>query len=336
MLIKIVRVNDVMIFLLANLGKRCPDIQQLGFMIMPIKISEKNLLSITDKKIFDQYLAIKTHELSLYNFANIYIWNSLFEIFWYLIEDCLCVFFNNSAGCFMYLSPLGLSLKERVISQCLGIMDEYNSNPKLSRIENIEEQEIGFYQSLGLVISPKDADYVYRRLKIAELKGNSYKSKRADCNYFMNNYSFAYKPYSEDLFAESIALLKNWMENRKKNNSDQLYQYMLEDMFSVQVNALKNYSELGLVGRVVLVDGRVAAYTFGYELNPDTFCIMFEVIDYQFKGISQFIFREFAQEMQSYLYVNTMDDSGLENLAKVKLSYKPEKLIRNALITREL
>ncbi|MBU1088164.1 MAG: DUF2156 domain-containing protein [Candidatus Omnitrophica bacterium] len=301
---------------------------------MPIKIPEKNRLSIADKKMFDQFLAIKTHELSPYNFANIYIWNCLFEIFWYLIDDCLCVFFNNSAGCFMYLSPLGQSLKASVINQCFGIMDEHNANCQLSRIENIEDQELGFYQSLGLARSPKDGDYVYSRLKIAELKGNAYKSKRADCNYFMNNYSFVYKPYSEEFALESIGLLENWIDNRKKNNSDQLYQYMLEDMLKVQVNALKNYLELGLVGRVVLVKGRVAAYTFGYALNPDTFCIMFEVVDHQFKGLSQFIFREFVQEMRAYSYINTMDDSGLKNLEKVKISYRPDKIIKNSIITR--
>ncbi|MFH1062484.1 MAG: phosphatidylglycerol lysyltransferase domain-containing protein [Candidatus Omnitrophota bacterium] len=303
---------------------------------MPVKISEKKLLSIGDKKIFDQFLSIKNHELSPYNFANIYVWKSLFEIFWYLIDDALCVFFNNSGGCFMYLSPLTANINENIIKQCFKIMDEYNSNHSLSRIENVPEKEIGFYQKLGLVQKHKSSDYLYLRTKIAELKGNSYKAKRADRNYFTKTYKFAYQPYLKADEQECILLLKNWIENRKLNNQDQLYQYMLDDIFSAQQIALKNCSELGLIARVVLIEGKVAGYTFGYELNPDTFCIMFEVVNHQFKGISQFVFQKFALEMKAYKYINTMDDSDLENLTRVKLSYKPEQLVRNALITREL
>jgi uncharacterized protein len=304
-------------------------------MLMPIKISEKKLLSLTDKKIFDQFLSIKTHELSPYNFANIYVWKSLFEIFWYLIDDSLCVFFNNSGGCFMYLSPLAVDINDSTVEQCFKIMDEYNANQQLSRIENVPENEIEFYQKLGLVKKDKSADYLYLRTKITELKGNSYKAKRADCNYFTKTYKFTYRPYLKTDEQECILLLKNWIENRKLNNQDQLYQYMLDDIFFVQQSAIENHAELGLIARVVLVDGKLAGYTFGYELNPDIFCIIFEVVNHRFKGLAQFIFREFAQEMKAYKYINTMDDSGLENLAKVKLSYKPEKLIANSLIVRK-
>lgn len=303
---------------------------------MSVKISKKNLLSIADKKIFDQFLSLKIHELSVYNFANIYVWNSLFEIFWYLIDDSLCVFFNNPGGCFLYLSPLTDNINEKIIKQCFKIMDEYNSNPKISRIENIENQEIEFYQSLGFVRKNKDSDYVYSRLKIAELKGSSYKSKRGEYNYFIKNNKFKYRFYDKTDENECIGLLENWIVNRKKNSNDQLYKYMLEDIYPVQQSAIRNYSELNLIGRVVEIDGVVQAYTFGYHLNPDTFCVMFEVTDIQVKGLAQFIFRELSREMRDYKYINTLDDSGLENLAKVKLSYKPERIILNTLISREL
>lgn len=303
---------------------------------MSVKISKKNLLSIADKKIFDQYLSLEIHELSVYNFANIYVWNSLFEIFWYLIDDSLCVFFNNAGGCFMYLSPLTENINQNIIKQCFKIMDEYNSNHTLSRIENIPEQEIKLYKNMGLVQKDKSGDYLYLRTDIAELKGNAYKSKRADCNYFTKNYKFEYRTYSQTDEQACILLLKHWIAERKLNHDDQLYRYMLDDIFFVQHIALKKYAELGLIGRVVLVEGKIAGYSFGYELNPDTFCIMFEVTDNHFKGIPQFIFRQFVQEMKDYKYINTMDDSGLENLIKVKLSYKPDKLIINSIITREL
>ena len=85
---------------------------------------------------------------------------------------------------------------------------------------------------------------------------------------------------------------------------------------------------LGLVGRVVWIDGEIRGYTFGYPLNVDTFCILFEVTDLKIKGLAQFIYREFCKElMDTYRWMNAMDDSGLENLKRVKNAYHPIQLI---------
>ncbi len=302
---------------------------------MPVKISEKHFISLADKKTFEQYLQIKRHELSTYSFANIYIWKCLFEIFWYLIDDSLCVFFNNSGGCFMYLSPLSADIKPEIVKQCFKIMDEINHNSKQSRIENVEEAEIEIYQNMGLIQKNKSGDYLYVRTKLAELRGNEYKSKRAEYNNFIKNSKYKYRFYSKADEQECIVLLKNWIDNRKESNNDQLYQYMLDDIHPVQQSAIKNYLELDLTGRVVEVDGAIQAYTFGYKLNLDTFCVMFEVVNSKYKGIAQFVFRELSKEMRDYIYINAMDDSGLKNIAKVKNSYKPYEMIKNSLITRK-
>jgi len=63
------------------------------------------------------------------------------------------------------------------------------------------------------------------------------------------------------------------------------------------------------------------AFTFGFKLNKDTFCILYEITDLSIKGLSQFIFRQFCSELKNHRYINIMDDSGLVNLKRVKLSY---------------
>ena len=86
-----------------------------------------------------------------------------------------------------------------------------------------------------------------------------------------------------------------------------------------------NHQALGLVGRVVFIDSCLKGYTFGYPLNSEIFCILFEVTDLSIKGLAQFLFRSFCQEGTAYRWINAMDDSGLENLKRVKLSYRPVK-----------
>jgi hypothetical protein len=101
---------------------------------------------------------------------------------------------------------------------------------------------------------------------------------------------------------------------------------MLKDSRRVLEEALENYSRLRLRGKVVEIDGRIRGFTFGYELNQDTFCILFEITDLSFKGLAQYIFRQFCRDLEEYKYINIMDDSGLENLERVKLSYQPVRI----------
>lgn len=314
-----------------------------------------NKLVLKDKKIFDTFLSQRQHELSCYCFQNIYVWGKFYDIFWAEINGALCVFFKDKIGCFMYLEPLGENITPEIISEAFKIMDSFNEapqiktsfllkrvnaesrpstiisrrdkNPEVSRIENIEDKQFYFYQDLGLKLAPKPGEYLCKREDLVELKGNNFKPKRASYNYFVKHYRYEYLPYQLKYRNDCLKLYKRWMKERKINNQDKVYQGMLEDGFKCLEITLSNYAKLGFVGQVVKVKGKLAAFTFGFKLNQETFCISHEVADLKYKGIAQFIFREFCVELKDYKYINIMDDSGLENLKRVKLSYHPLRVI---------
>ena len=103
---------------------------------------------------------------------------------------------------------------------------------------------------------------------------------------------------------------------------------MLEDSRSAHRIAIAHAEALGLLGRVVRIDEEIRGYTFGYPLNADIFCVLFEITDLEIKGLAQFIYREFCKELVgTYRWINAMDDSGLENLKRVKRSYHPVELL---------
>jgi len=187
-------------------------------------------------------------------------------------------------------------------------------------LEILLETDFGYMDFNSLKKFP---DYIYLGKDIAELKGNKYKHKRAGCNYFSKNYKFQYLDYKQNMKNDCLRLFSKWSRERKKIFSDLYYHKLLEDSFSAHKLAMENFKELGLAGRVIKVKGKIAAYTFGFEITKDMFCVLLEVCDLKFKGIAEFIFREFAKEMLRYKYINTMDDSGLENLRISKLSYHP-------------
>ena len=110
----------------------------------------------------------------------------------------------------------------------------------------------------------------------------------------------------------------------------------MDDSLNCLKLLLKDCGYLGITARIVKIDNEIKAFTFGYKLNKDTFCILYEITDLTVKGVAQFIFRVFCEELKDYKYINIMDDSGLENLKVVKLSYHPVRLIPGYIAKRGL
>jgi len=291
-------------------------------------------LRLSDRNMFERFLSLRERRLSAYHFANTYIWKELFRIFYTIIEGCLCVFFKDKSGCFMYLPPLGRKLDTPLLNRCFAIMDEFNGNKDISRIENIEEKDVTFYRERGYAHSVKPGDYLCAKGDIVSLKGNRYKSKRASRNYFVKHYDFEFRPFLGQDTDACLALYRRWAEERKDKFADPVYRGMLEDCFSCHKLAMENHARLGLLGYVMRIGVRICGYTFGFPLNSETFCILFEICDLSYRGISQFIFSQICRQLSDYQYINIMDDSGLENLNKVKLSYRPIRIVPNCIIKR--
>ncbi len=293
-----------------------------------------NKLTLKDQKLFNKYLGLVTHELAAFSFASVYIWKALYKINWVEIEKTLCIFFQDKMGCFMYLPPLAKKVPPQVIKQAFVIMDIINKNKDISRIENIQQDELAGYRSLGYLCNDKFPDYLCLRSDLAFFKGNKFKSQRAAYNYFIKHYDFDTRRLKLADRADCLSLFNAWIEQRKAHCKDDLYCGMLEDNRRVIKDTLVNYKQLELEGIVVRINKIIKAFSFGYRLNKNTFCILYEITDLSIKGLAQFIFRQFSQELKGYKYINIMDDSGLENLRKVKLSYKPVRLIPAYIATR--
>lgn len=296
---------------------------------------KKIRLKLNDRGVLEEFFLGRRHELSAYSFGNLFIWNKLYDIFWSEIDGNLCVFFQDKLGCFMNIAPLGARLSPKAVNESFTIMDKANKNPQVSRIENAEDNRLGFFKDQGLDCEYRSSDYVYLREDLERLCGDKFKSKRSSVNYFTKHYDCRYLPYSKEYETGCLDLYKKWKNARKIEGREPHYAWMLEDNLICLKNTLSLSDKLGIEGRVVLADGKLAGFTFGYRLNSNTFVILFEITDPQAKGLPQFIFREFCAELKNYRFINCMDDSGLENLKKVKLSYHPVKLIPAYCIKRK-
>jgi hypothetical protein len=291
-------------------------------------------LVIADKKIVESGLHGMPHHLSAYSFVQLMMWKKLYRVVWARFDNAVCVFFHDAFGAFMNCEPLGSSITPEAVRGAFIYMDACNKNKAYSRIENVEEERVAFYRALGFDAAAKGGDYVYERTKLAQLRGDRYKSKRANCNCFAKTYAASYVPYTSAYRRACFDLYDAWAQGRAATAGDRVYAGMLGDSRTCLEAVLLKPAAINLVGRVIVVDKCIKAFTFGYELNKDTFCILYEVADLSLKGIGQYIFRQVCMEMTKYRYINVMDDSGLDRLQTVKRSYRPAQVVPAYIIQR--
>ena len=286
-------------------------------------------LLIGDKGLFDKYARRPPHPLSNYSFIPNYAWTGLLDYFWSIIDDNFCLFCKTRETFFMPIPPLGQQLSKRTITACFKLMNSINTNKTFSRIEDISKEALGIFKGAGLEIKEKGYEYICSQKALAGLTGDKYKAKRALCNYFVKNYKFEYRKFRDEDKRACLDLFETWSAQREASfEEDDYYKILICDSRSAHKKAIERYEDLGLIGRVVVVDGKISAYTFGYPLNDETFAILFEIADLRIKGLAQYIFREFCVELGNFKYINLMDDSGLENLRVVKMSYHPVSVER--------
>ena len=290
-------------------------------------------LSLNDKPIFDAYAHRMCPCLSSYAFAPLYVWREHFQFYWTHLMEHLCIFAKQNDDYFMPILPMPYEVNScsylSVVHEAYRLMLELSQNPYIARIENVPQEMLSFLEKNGFCSILKGTEYLYETEALSKLSGNRYKSKRSAYNAFVTRYPSA----TLDLYCSTdrdacFARYDAWRAERAAQCSDDIYRAMLNDSRSAHRIAITDADALGLLGGVVRIDGEIKAYTFGYPLNADTFCVLFEVADLNIKGLAQFIYREFCRElMGTYKWINAMDDSGLESLKRVKRSYHPTRLI---------
>ncbi len=279
---------------------------------------------LSQKNIFDAFLARSERPLSSYHFSAIFGWQDFFKFTFEVVEDRLCVFAWQGTDGFLYLPPLGGGLQSSTVKKCFERMG--GARNKIARIENIPTIPLPPFPAQEYNTYLKAQEYLYRRKDLELLAGQAYKSQRHDIHVFKrrcpNARVRAFVPSDRE---DCLGLYRQWAANRRARHTDPVYVSMLQDNATVHALLMAHAAELGLVGKVVEIDGKIAAYTFGYALNAETFCVALEVTDLRWTGLSAFIFNRFCADpaVSPYTFLNTMDDFAMPLVAKTKNSYHP-------------
>ena len=173
---------------------------------------------------------------------------------------------------------------------------------------------------------PDFADYIYNASDLIFLKGKRYHSKRNFINRFKreNDGRYEITPITKDDIDSVWEYNKAWCER----NGCVHDQALLGEFCAIKI-ALSNFFELGLVGRLLNLDGRIIAYTFASRIGENAVDVHVEKAEDGIAGAYQVINNALASapEFEGVRYINREEDMGKEGLRKAKQSYCPEILL---------
>ncbi len=202
-------------------------------------------------------------------------------------------------------------------------------------LPHIERADTRFCAELGddprFSISParQHFDYLYRSSDLIHLEGRKYHSKRNFINTFNQDYEYNYREIKPENVKECLDFQEAWCR----------YHRCEEDMglmgeWSAVRRALQHLGELNLRGGIIVVDGKVQAYTLGEKLNEETAVIHIEKAHPEMRGLYTVINQQFCQHTWADVpFINREQDLGDEGLRAAKLSYHPTRMIEKFTVT---
>lgn len=281
-------------------------------------------IDIESRNIINKYLTKENRISCAYCFTDIFIWKDKYHTQYCIEDDCLYLRqYDDESDLYYYYIPMNSKNLQDGINSI--IIDSIENKYKFC-FGNIEEKYINIfkeeYKDIFSVKLVRDfSDYIYNASDLINLSGKKFHKKKNLFNKFMREYEgrYEYRNITSKDINDILAFNKIWCEKNVSKDSDD----MAAETRAITL-ALKNFEKLELKGGMLLVDGKIIAYTLGSKNNDDTFVVQIEKALVEYSGAYQVINNLFAKNnLEGYKYINREEDLGLEGLRKAKLSYNP-------------
>lgn len=285
-------------------------------------------IDINTKETIKSFFNAQRVEASDMLFGNLYIWHFSRTIRYAITHDCLVVLtkFPNESYPFIFY-PLGSGDRKGAIAT----MQEYfldNQMPfSLRSLESYQSAELAQFFPNAFEITPnRDRfDYIYNVNELIALVGRTLHKKKNHLNRFFNLYpDFAYERVDSSNAMEVLEAYSAWFELGEKTDG------LKNEMLGIKAT-LQNFNALDMKGGIIRIDGKIAAFSLGEQINADSVVIHIEKGNTFYAGIYQAINQQFLKNEWAHLrFVNREEDLGIEGLRKAKMSYKPARFIEKS------
>lgn len=288
-------------------------------------------VELSDREWIEPLLMGSGYKGSEYVFSNNYIYRKIYHIDVARMDGFYLV--RSEKGQASYLYPAGSGDVKPVIEALLADAAERGD---VFRMHGVTKESAALLETLFperfIIEEVRDNfDYIYESERLITLAGKKLHSKRNFINRFRqeNEGRWAYEPITHANLDACWDMNERWCEQYGCDDNESL----AEEACAVR-NCFNNFDALGLSGGMLLVDGRVVAYTMGRPISHETFIVHIEKAFSEVAGAYPMINQQFVSHAAAdYKYINREDDVGDEGLRKAKLSYKPDILLEKYAVT---
>lgn len=275
-------------------------------------------MTLGDRAIFELFLSRIYPRISDASFANIFMWSSVYETRWKIIEDCLCIVATQGGEPTLIFPPLGFGNFSAALEECIKTFQRLHI-PRFF----IEYVTISLAENLAYFDkNPRSGDYLYETQKMIDLPGSKLASKRQSRNAFVRKYrNIRTETFTPKHAEDCMRLLEIWQPQVQSSVNIDLKRS--QEVVATK-NAIKNAAALGLTGMVLYAEDQIVGFTFGEKLDDSTCSILIEKTNREFTGSAQYIFSEFCRQYWANTqWCNVGDDWEIPSLAWTKESYHP-------------
>jgi hypothetical protein len=282
-------------------------------------------IELSDRDLLHSRIMAFRPETSEMNFSNFFMWRHYYRFEWTEIDACLAFLVQPLSQDPYLLMPLGPEPRFGTAERLLAWLREARdvARPCIQKADAGFAAEAATSGRFRITPQREHFDYVYASSELAALAGRKFHSKKNHINRFHARYaSHEYRPIDPREVPECLRVLDHWCKLKGCGENP-----VLQAEADAIRAALSSYGDLELSGGVLLINGRVEAFTFGELLNPETLVVHVEKADPGIPELYSVINQKYSTEWNRVPWINREQDLGDEGLRRSKRSYQPVRLV---------
>lgn len=237
------------------------------------------------------------------------------------VDGSLCVYRLKHRGqtpslC-LYFLPLPMN--GGVLRHCLERVRAFNGGGR-AMIYWVDAEDVGCLAGLwdSLRIFPMNQEYLYDPKLYRDLSGRRTKELRHNLNRIAARGDVTVRPFANDDAEDCIALMDEWAEQQRQKYEAIAYRRYTKNC----VRHAGLFAAPDLIGKVVLIDGRIRAFGFAGEIRRDLANLFVTYSDLVINGLNRFLIYQLLRDLDGCDIVNSaMADT--PGLAAAKASLCP-------------
>ncbi len=295
---------------------------------------DSRALRLEDRRLLQPIFEEIQPEISDRCFTNLFMWQRFYDIQVSRMEGAVVLFCSSGSTPEkqFFFPPLGRYPVRETLQACFDFMERTGARPIIRRApEDFVRRHARELEAFHVEQDPDISDYVYRAEDLINLRGRRYNGQRNFISRFKKRFEYVVEEMGPSNVEECMEFCSAWCSQRleafERRGMPEAATVFLKAETRATQRMLRHFSELGLTGMLVRIQGAVAGITVGELLNRETAVIHVEKCDHSYLGISQFISQEFSKRYWSRCrFINRMEDLGIETLKKAKIALGPHHM----------